>query len=86
MADKGFTIVDLTERRGVMLNIPPMKHDDQSTERELLTTRRIASLRIHVERAIGKIKNYKILNDIPNNMARIADQLFFVCAMLCMYV
>ena len=49
----------------------------------LLTTRRIASLRIHVERAIGKIKNYKILNDIPNNMARIADQLFFVCAMLC---
>ena len=42
-------------------------------------------LRINVERAIGKIKNYKILNDIPNNMARVADQLFFVCAMLCMF-
>ena len=33
MVDKGFTIADLTERRGVMLNIPPMKHDDQFTER-----------------------------------------------------
>ena len=85
MADKGFTIADLTERHGVTLNIPPMKHDDQFTERELLTTRRIASLRIHVERAIGKIKNFKILNDIPNNMSRIADQIFFVCAMLCMF-
>ena len=85
MADKGFTIADLTERCGVTLNIPPMKHDDQFTERELLTTRRIASLRIHVERAIGKIKNFKILNDIPNNMARIADQIFFVCAMLSIF-
>ena len=63
-----------------------MKHDDQFTERELLTTRRLASLRIHVERAIGKIKNFKILNDIPNNMSRIADQIFFFCEMLCMYV
>ena len=43
MADKGFTIANLTERHGAMLNIPPMKHDNQFTERELLTTRRIAS-------------------------------------------
>ena len=63
MADKGFTRADLTEQRGVILNIPPKKHDDQFTETELLTTRRIASLRIHIERAIGKIKNLKILND-----------------------
>ena len=46
MADRGFTIADLTEECGVTLNIPPMKHDNQFTERELLTTRRIASLRI----------------------------------------
>ena len=53
--------------------------------KELLTTRRIANLRIYVERAIGKIKNYKVLNDIPNKMARVVGQLFFVCAMLCMF-
>ena len=58
-----------------------MKTSNQFTERELTTTRRIATLRIHIERAIGRIKNFKILSDIPNNMARIADQIFFVCAM-----
>ena len=55
-------------------------------DREIVTTRRIAALRIHVERAIGRIKNFKILNDIPNNMSRIADQIFFVCCMLCNFL
>ena len=81
MADRGFTIADLLDTKGVALNIPPMKTSNQFTERELTTTRRIATLRIHIERAIGRIKNLKILSDIPNNMARIADQIFFVCAM-----
>lgn len=31
--------------------------------------------RIHVVRAIGRIKNFNLLNDIPNNMARVADQI-----------
>lgn len=82
MADRGFTIADLLDSRGVRLNIPPMKTRDQFTHNELTTTRRIASLRIHVERAIGRIKSFKILEDIPNNMAKIADQIFFVCSVL----
>ena len=82
MADRGFTIADLLELKGVALNIPPMKTSDQFTQRELTITRRIANLRIHVERAIGRIKNFKLLNDNPNNMARVADQIFFVCAFL----
>ena len=60
MADRGFTIADLLEMKGVTLNIPPMKVHDQLSETELITTRRIAALRIHVERAIGRIKNFKI--------------------------
>ena len=83
MADRGFTIADLLDTKGVTLNIPPMKTSDQLTEREIITTRRIAALRIHVERAIGRLKRFRILNDIPNNMSRISDQLFFVCCMLC---
>ena len=55
-----------------------MKTGDQFTEKELTTTRRIASLRIHVERAIGRIKNFKILTDVPNCTARVADQVFYV--------
>ena len=79
MADKGFTIADLLEIRGVSLNIPPQKKTEQLNENELILTRRIANLRIHVERAIGRIKSYKILNDIPINMAVIAEQIFYVC-------
>lgn len=60
MADKGFTIADLLESRGVTLNIPPMKNVDQFDEDELLQTRRIASVRIHVERAIGRLKSFHI--------------------------
>ena len=82
MADRGFTIADLLDTRGVTLNIPPMIINDQFTEKELTATRRIATLRIHIERAIGRIKNFKILTDVPNSMARVADQIFYVCAML----
>ena len=83
MADRGFTIADVLDARGVTLNIPPTKVNDQLSASELITTRRIAALRIHVERAIGKIKNFKILDGIPNSMNGIVDQIFFVCCMLC---
>lgn len=77
MADRGFTIADLLAERGVDLNISPMKLQPQITEDELVETRRIA--RIHVEGAIGRLKNYHILNNIPNSMAGLADRIFFVC-------
>ena len=83
MADRGFTIADLLDAKVVSLNIPPRKVNDQLSDTKLITTRRIAALRIHVERAIGRIKSFKILHDLPNNMNRITDQIFFVCCMLC---
>ncbi len=52
MADKGFTIADLLHDRGVDLNIPPMKIGPQLSHDDLILTRRITNLRIHVERAI----------------------------------
>ena len=82
MADKGFTIADLLAARGVSLNIPPVKTQDQLTDQELLETRRIASVRIHVERAIRRIKSFKILDVIQNCMAGITDQIFVVCTFL----
>lgn len=56
LADRGFTIADMLDIRGVSLNIPPSKVSHQFSLRELTITRRIANLRIHVERAIGRIK------------------------------
>ena len=82
MADRGFTIEDVLPP-GVSLNVPPrLNETGQLTENERTTTRRIASVRIHVERAIERIKNYNILRLIPNNMHNSANQTFFVCAML----
>lgn len=52
MADRGFTIEDILPA-GVTLNVPPrLNETGQLTENERSTTRRIASIRIHVERAI----------------------------------
>ena len=82
MADRGFTVKDIMDIRGIGLNIPPHKHTPQLSEDELIMTRRIANLRIHVERAIGRIKNFRILSDIPVNMAGMAEQIFFICAIL----
>ena len=42
--------------KGVSVNVPPfMNESGQFEERQLLETRRIATLRIHVERAIERI-------------------------------
>ena len=80
MADKGFRIADLLETKGVSLNIPPRKNSEQFDSIELVKTRRIASLRVHIERAFVRVKSFKILSSIPNNMAGYASELFITCA------
>ena len=52
MADKGFTIKDLFPL-GVTLNIPPfLGSNSQITAQDVIKTQEIASVRIHLERAI----------------------------------
>ncbi|PFX24400.1 uncharacterized protein LOC111331706 [Stylophora pistillata] len=61
MADRGFNIQELLASKGVKVNVPPfMNQSGQFTEQEMVATRRIATLRIHVERAIERIRNYHI--------------------------
>ena len=83
MADKGFEIEsDLP--KGVSLNIPPFLRDKEhfSIEEETIT-RRIASLRIHVERAIARIKSFKILSTIlPISMAADINKIWVICCYL----
>jgi len=51
MADKGFDIDDLLKPQGITLNIPPKRDSNrQLTRKEVEQTRRIAAVRIHVER------------------------------------
>ena len=64
MADRGFDIDDMLPPK-LSLNIPPFKGQrDQLTAEEAEETARIAAVRIHVERAIGRVKNYHILDGV----------------------
>ena len=69
---------------GIELNIPPfMEGRSQLPAKEVQEGRRIASVRIHVERAIGRMKNFAILQGtFPISMSRIINQVVCVCAFL----
>ena len=84
MADKGFTIEDILPL-GVSLNIPPfLGMSDQMSAEDVVATQEIASLRIHVERAINKVKNFLIFDGvIPLSQFGVINQMWCVCAMLC---
>ena len=84
MADKGFDIQDILITRGVKLNIPPFKQGErQMLPEEIASTKKIAAIRIHVERKMQRIKSFRILSrEIDNSMFDCVEQLVFVCAML----
>ena len=84
MADKGFTIEDQLKAIGIDLNIPPFLSGYQQLSADDVTKgRSIASLRIHVERAICRIKSYFILKEeIRLSMIRLANHIVSVCAWL----
>ena len=84
MADHRFTIRDQLKSVGVELNIPPfLGGKKQLPPTEVQQGRSIVSLRIHVERAIGHMKNLTILSGIfPLQMAWIINQIVSVCACL----
>ena len=87
MADKGFNIKDLLEPIGVTLNIPPFLSDKaQFNEEEVENTQSVASVRIHVERAISRIKMYKIItNVVPLSLAGVLNKIWTVCCMLLLF-
>ena len=84
MADRGFRVKDMLEKLTIRLNIPPfMEGLQQLPSEEIEAGRKIASLRIHIERAIGRIKTYRILTStIPLSMARLSNQIVCICAFL----
>ena len=76
MADKGFTVEDLLPL-GVSLNIPPfLGNKGQMSPEEVVETQSIASLHIHVERGINKIKNFHIWDSIVQGSTLISTYPF----------
>ena len=82
MPNRGFNIQDDLTPFGVKVNIPPfLKGKTQLEPEELVETRRIASLRIHVERVMERINIFD--RTIPASLTDTADDIFFVCAVMC---
>ena len=84
MADPGFNLRDLVTKRNATLNIPPFAKGKPLSTKACTKTRRITSLSIHVERAIQRMKKFRLLQEvIPISIAAVANQTVFVCAALC---
>ena len=86
MADKGFDISYELFIRGCKLNIPPFVRGGRLSKTEVTKTRKIASLRIHVERAIGCVKQYHVLSSvIPLSIAPYANHIWYICCALSLF-
>ena len=90
MADRGFNIRDLLLDRKATLNIPPFTRKTSLGNKkklnvaEIKQTRKIAKLRIHVERAIERMKNFTMLsNTIPLACNALLTQMIVVAAFMC---
>ena len=72
---------------GVSFNIPPFLGDQQQfSEEDEIKTRRIAKQGIHVERAIQRIKSFRILkHDLPISMAVDLNKIWVICSYLTLF-
>ena len=64
MSDRGFSIQELCAVRGITLNRPKQKENDQFSESDIANNFDIAATRIHVERFIGRVRDWSILNNV----------------------
>ena len=85
MADRGFQIKEDLLHYYCSLSIPPgARVKSQMTSGECKTAKEVANLRIHVERAINRLKEFKILkNTLSINMLPLVDDIIRTCASLC---
>jgi len=84
LADRGFTIREDLLFRNATLEIPPPSAGLAQMPRDsVLKTKRVANARIHVERAINRIKCFKILSSIvPLSLVPLFDDILQVCSCL----
>ena len=81
MAENGFNISDLFIYRGSKLVIPPfLRERGRFSRRNCTTLSNIAKEKIHVERAIAQIKDFRILQTaFPLTLKDQLDNIFIIC-------
>ena len=87
MADRGWTNKTALSRHGIKLVVPHfLKDRAQLPISDLVESVSLARLRIHVERCIGRIKQWKILtNKVPLTYWNNVNDIWFACANLLLF-
>ena len=85
MADRGFQIKEDLLHHYCQLAAPPgARTKSQLTTNECEETKEVANAPIHVERAISRLKTFRILkNTFPLTMLPYADDIIRTCASIC---
>ena len=84
MADRGFTVENSLKPLDVLLNILAFINGmEQLTNEEVTESQTIASVRVHVERAIQRIKKFRqISNEVPLVLHGSINQIWTVSCLL----
>ncbi|XP_061672334.1 uncharacterized protein LOC133498967 [Syngnathoides biaculeatus] len=84
LADRGFSIADDLAARGASLAVPAFTSGKlRLSPKEIETGRRRARVKIHVERAIDRVKNFKILSTTMRiNLVSQFDNIMTICCAL----
>ncbi|KAJ8671172.1 hypothetical protein QAD02_002431 [Eretmocerus hayati] len=88
LADRGFKGLDilLQQKKCTLIRPPSVYKDTKCTKQEVRLTKQVASLRIHVERAINRIRNYQILDihtRVDNKLVKNLDSVvYIVCGLV----
>ena len=85
LADRGFTIAaDLLDKLAELAIPPGARGQSTQSASDVGKTKVIANLRIHVERAIERIKRFRLIKGVlPISLLPLIDDILIVCAGLC---
>lgn len=79
LADKGFPGI---KSDNALFVLPPFLNDGHLTEEQVHETYNVASVRIHVERSIQRVKNYNILQKLKSHLLPYVDDIVFMSCVL----
>ena len=82
LADHGFTVVEKLASCGATLKIPHFtKGKAQMSGKVVSTSRKISNVHIHVERVIGRLRRYRILQyNIPITQVKLLNDVMIIIA------
>lgn len=87
LADRGFQASEFAASAGIIWIVPPSAPQNRGTSKqELETTYKIAGVRIHVERSIGRLKIFQLDGPLPINSLERKGKEILIISHLCKFL